>query len=96
MIENLNKDRIELMRSMNNKRESLSEIISTAPHLYRRKIKILNSYSELVFEANILIATHPFEKDEAKLVNWKVKLGKVKKLESNLIFDSLVDLGGNH
>jgi len=96
MIESLNKDRIELMRSMTDKREFLNEITSIAPHLYSRKNKVLNSYRSLLSEANLLIATHPFEKDEAKLVNWKTKLGKIEKLESNLIFDSLVDLGGNH
>ncbi len=96
MIESLNKDRIELMRSMTNKREFLTEIALIAPHLHNRKNKVLNSYRNLLSEANMLIATHPFEKDETKLVNWKAKLGKVEKLESNLIFDSLVDLGGNH
>lgn len=84
---------VELMMILNRKHEYFAD---AAPHLHRSKNKILSSYHELLDEATEILAAYPCEKNKSRLVNWKTKLAKVKKLESKLTFDSLVDLGTNH
>jgi len=84
---NLDKDRIELVHKYEDV-EFLSEI---APHLSKRKNKVLDSYRNLLDEAADILSDY-----ENRMKEWKTKLNKVKDLESSLIFDSLVDLGGNH
>lgn len=89
----LAKCHVELMRILDHKHEYFADI---APHLHRSKNKILNSYHELLDEATEILATYPCDKDKSKLINWKLKLNKTKKLESKLTFNALVELGENH